>query len=64
MNKKYFCVAVAIILVLGGLFWWFQLRPYFDRKGCSAYAASMNYGYNYGPDYEIVYKGCLNGKGY
>jgi hypothetical protein len=58
MNK----VLYVFLIILGILFYWFQIRPAQIRKVCGELA--LLYAQNYeSSEYEHVYQGCLHEKG-
>lgn len=53
-------VVIAILTLLGGVFYWFQVRPSQIRKDCDSYARGKYSNYN---AYLAAYTACLHQKG-
>jgi hypothetical protein len=52
---------VSVILIAGGLFYWFEYRPSLVREACSEFAEKES-----GKDlfvYEIIYRHCMRKNG-
>lgn len=71
MNKKeHFKYLIATIIILGGLFYWFQIRPTSIRSGCAEYSKNRiaEDGNKKSIDkwqdtYDLYFKACINSKG-
>ena len=65
LNNKTLLI-IAVFILLGGLFYWFQVRPTNARRGCAFYAkeqACFNDGSCNGDKYDFRFKKCLNENG-
>ncbi|MEI7424819.1 MAG: hypothetical protein WCK10_01725 [Candidatus Staskawiczbacteria bacterium] len=41
MKKQYYIIIVFALLVIGGVFYWFELRPYFGKRECYKVAENL-----------------------
>ena len=59
--KSKIILVLAIAVLLGGAFYWFQWRPAQIRKECSE--VCRGFGVSIGGDCETKYQNCLHEKG-
>ncbi len=59
--KKPLMILVLVLLIVGGLFFWYEYRPSMIRARCSIEAEKMANKNEY--VYEIIYRHCLRSHG-
>jgi len=68
--KEYKYIIIICLIIIGGVFYWFQFRPSQIKKDCAKWSKGESYDHMGGGQfelnddtYDIKYKQCLREKG-